>query len=49
MINLGTYTRNMLNWLIYHGELRPPEISPARWKAMVAHLKREYLYETHEA
>lgn len=48
MINLGEYTRKMLNWLTYIGEERPPGIHPARWRAMVAHLKREYLYETHE-
>ena len=30
-----------INHLVYEGESRPAGVHPARWQAMLAHLKRE--------
>jgi len=38
------YLIKMINWVTYNGDAKPTEsISDGRWRAMVAHIRREYL------
>lgn len=39
-----SYKQKMINWVAYNGDVKPTEsISDARWRAMVKHIKREFL------
>lgn len=41
---MSRYLNKMINWVTYNGDFKPTEgISDNRWRAMLAHIKREYL------
>lgn len=43
-MKMSKYLGKMINWVLYNGTVKPSEsITDARWRAMVAHIIREYL------
>lgn len=41
---MSRYLRKMIDWVAYNGDAKPTEgITDARWRAMVRHIRREYL------
>lgn len=43
-MRISRYLQKMINVVAYHGDAKPTaSISDARWRAMVAHIRREFL------